>query len=120
MMSLCFSHAGPAPCCLTYELHIQSLTDGRMIYAININSDFYSKTNQMHNISHLFYFGTTFYMFRMLSPSIIRGPRLYIQYQVYVVHVLWLFAGKQPQCGMMLCVQSQTPDIGRRDRPKHV
>jgi len=25
---------------------------------------FYSKTNQMHNISNLFYFGTTLYMFR--------------------------------------------------------
>ena len=25
---------------------------------------FYSKTNQTHNISNLFYFGTTFYMFR--------------------------------------------------------
>jgi hypothetical protein len=50
---------------------------------------FYSKTNQMHNISNLFYFGTTFYMFRM---------------------VLWLLAGKQRQnlydIHMMLYVQS--------------
>ena len=42
---------------------------------------FYSKTNQMHNISNLFYFGTTIYMFRMVSPSIIRSLRLYIQHQ---------------------------------------
>jgi hypothetical protein len=34
---------------------------------------FYSKTNQMHNISNLLYFGTTLYMFRMVSPSIIRS-----------------------------------------------
>ena len=53
---------------------------------------FYSKTNQMHNISNLFYFGTTLYMFRMVSPSIIRSLRLYIQHQVYVIEVLWLLA----------------------------
>ena len=37
----------------------------------------------MHNISNLFYFGTTLYMIRTVSPSIIRSLRLYIQ-------VLWL------------------------------
>ena len=58
---------------------------------------FYSKTNQMHNISNLFYFGTTFYMFRTVSPSIISSLRLYIQHQVYVIQVLWLLASKQPQ-----------------------
>ena len=59
---------------------------------------FYSKTNQMHNISNLFYFGTTLYMFRTVSPSIIR----------YVIQILWLLASKQPQnpYGMMLYVQS--------------
>jgi len=41
---------------------------------------FYSKTNQMHNISNLFYFGTTLYMFQMVSLSIIRSLRLYIQH----------------------------------------
>ena len=83
---------------------------------------FYSKTNQMHNVSNLFYFGTTHYMFRTVFPSIIRSLRLYIQHQIYVIQVLWLLASKQPQnlYGMMLCVQSQTPDDKRRDRPKHV
>jgi len=47
---------------------------------------FYSKTNQMHNISNLFYFGTTLYMFRTVFPSIIRSLRLYVQHQVYVCH----------------------------------
>jgi len=53
---------------------------------------FYSKTNQIHNISNLFYFRTTLYMFRT----------------VYVTQVLWLLASKQPQnlYGMMLYVQS--------------
>jgi len=40
---------------------------------------FYSKTNQMNNISNLFYFGTTLYCLR-----------LYIQHQVYGIQVLWL------------------------------
>ena len=51
----------------------------------------------MHNISNLFYFGTTLYMFRTVSPSIIRSLRLYIQHHVYVIQVLWLLASKQPQ-----------------------
>ena len=61
-------------------------------------------------------------MIRTVSPSIIRSLRLYIQHQVYVIQVLWLFASKQPQnlYGMLLYVQSETPDDGRRDRPKHV
>ena len=54
---------------------------------------FYSKTNQMHNISNLFYFGTTLYMFRRVSPSIIRSLRLYIQH--HAIQVLWLLADAQ-------------------------
>jgi hypothetical protein len=34
---------------------------------------FYSNTNQKHNISNLFYFGTIVYMFRTVSPSITRS-----------------------------------------------
>ena len=40
----------------------------------------YSKTNQIHIISNLFYFWKTLYMFRTVSPSIIRSLRLYIQH----------------------------------------
>jgi len=69
---------------------------------------FYSKTNQMHNISNLFYFGTALYMFRTVSPSIIRTLRLYIQH--HTIQVLWLLASKQLQnlydMYLMLCVQS--------------
>jgi len=39
---------------------------------------------------NLFYFGTTLYMFRKVSPSIIRSLRLYLEHQVYVIQVLWL------------------------------
>jgi len=38
----------------------------------------------MYNISNLFYFGTTLYMFRNFSPSIIRILRLYIHLMLYV------------------------------------
>jgi len=69
---------------------------------------FCSKTNQMHNISNLFYFGTTLHMFRTVSPSIIRSLRLYIQH--HTIEVLWLLASKQPQnlydIYLMLYVQS--------------
>jgi hypothetical protein len=41
---------------------------------------FCSKTNQMHNTSNLFYFGTILYMFRTFFPSIIRSLKLYIQH----------------------------------------
>jgi len=57
-----------------------------------IKSYFYSKTNQMHNISNLFYFGTPLYMFRTVFPSIIRSLSPYIQHQVHVIEVMWLFA----------------------------
>jgi hypothetical protein len=68
----------------------------------------YNKTNQMHNTSNLFYFGTTLYLFRTVFPSIIRSLRLYIQHQVHVIYVLWQLASKQPQnlYGMMLYVES--------------
>jgi hypothetical protein len=65
---------------------------------------FYSKTNQIHNTSDLFYFGTTLYMFQTVFPSITRSLRLYIQHQIYVIQVLWPLASKRPQnlYGMML------------------
>ena len=90
----------------------------------------------MHNISNLFYFGTTLYMYRTVSPSIIRSLRLYVQY--HTIKVLWLRAsGNEMEIQfhvvpaskqstnlydiyLMLYVQSWTPDYGRKDRPKHV
>ena len=59
-------------------------------------------------------------MIRAVSPSIIRNVGVYIRYQVYVIHVLWLLASKQPQnlydMYLMLCVQSYALDDGRKDR----
>jgi len=45
-----------------------------------------------------FIFGTKLYMFRTVFPSIVRSLRLYIQYQVYVVQVLWLLASSHRTC----------------------
>jgi hypothetical protein len=60
----------------------------------------------MHNISNLFYFGTTLYMFQTVSPSILRSLRLHTQHHTIQV----LFASKQPQnlydTYLMLYVQS--------------
>jgi hypothetical protein len=67
---------------------------------------FCSKTNQMHNISNLFYFGTTLYMFRTVFPSIIRSLRLYTQHQVYVIQVLCLKPQNLYDIYLMLYVQS--------------
>jgi hypothetical protein len=49
----------------------------------------------MHNILNLFYFGTTLYMFRTVSPSIIRNSKLYVQH--HTIQDFWLLANKQPQ-----------------------
>jgi len=59
---------------------------------INNKFCFCSNTNQMHNISNLFYFGTKLYMFQTVYPSVIRSLRPYIQHQVHVTQVLWLLA----------------------------
>ena len=75
------------PLCVWFKMCFDICVD--VVWYILLH--FYSKTNQMH-ISNLFYFGTTLYMFRMVSPSIIRGLRLYIHHQVYVIQVPWLFA----------------------------
>jgi hypothetical protein len=84
--------------------------------------NFYSKTNQMHNILNIFYFGTTLYMLLTVFPSIIRSLKLYIQHQT--IQILWLLASKKPQnlydIYLMLYIQSYTRDDGQRDFPKHV
>ena len=60
----------------------------------------------MHNISNLFYFGITLYMFRTVSPPIIRSLRLCKQHQVYVIQVLWLLASKSSQSAQLVNGQS--------------
>jgi len=53
---------------------------------------------------------TTLYMFRMVSSSIIRSLRVYIQHQVYVIQVLWLLisalASSHGTCKVWCCMYS--------------
>jgi len=46
------------------------------------------KRTRCTNVSSLFYFGMTLYMFRTVFQSIIRSSRLYIQQQAYVKQIL--------------------------------
>jgi hypothetical protein len=50
------------------------------------------KPTRCTSFSNLFYFGITLYMFWMVVQYIIRSSRLYIQQQVYVKQILYLFA----------------------------
>jgi len=74
-------------------------------------------------ITNLFYFGTTLHMPRTVPPPITRSPRLHTQHQAHVIQVLWVHASMQSQnlhdTHPTMRAQSQTPDDGRRDRPKH-
>jgi hypothetical protein len=46
------------------------------------------KPKRCTNVSNLFYFGMTLYMFRTAFPSIIRSSRLYIKQQAFVKQIL--------------------------------
>jgi hypothetical protein len=78
------------------------------------------KPTRCTNVSYLFYFGMTLYMFRTVFLSIIRSSRLYIQQQAFVRQILLSACWRVQQylfdkC-MLLYVQSRTPDDGRKDR----
>jgi hypothetical protein len=62
---------------------LESQVGIRLICNCNHYNVFLSKTNQMHNISNLFYFETILYMFLRVSPFIIRSLRLYIYLMLY-------------------------------------
>ena len=79
------------------------------------------KPTRCTNVSNLFYFGMTLYMFRTVYQSIIRSSRLYIQQQAYVKKIL-MSSGQQYLFHICLLpyVQSWTPGDGWRYHPKHV
>jgi hypothetical protein len=68
---------------------------------------FYSKTNQIHYISNLFYFVVALYMFRAVFSSIIRILRLYIQHQVYIKHILLTASGNEKELSSISLASSQ-------------
>ena len=71
------------------------------------------KPNRCTNVSNLFYFGMTLYMFQTVSPSIIRV-------QDCTDTAICLLAKYLFDKCLLLYVQSWTPDDGRKYRPKHV
>jgi len=83
-----------------------------LFYYSLLYSDFYSKTNQLHQCIKSIYIGMTLYMFRTVFPSTISSSRLYIQQPN---RYCCLF----DKC-LLLYVQSWTADDGQKDRPKHV
>jgi len=83
-----------------------------LFYYSLLYSDFYSKTNQLHQCIKSIYIGMTLYMFRTIFPSTISSSRQYIQQPN---RYCCLF----DKC-LLLYVQSWTADDGQKDRPKHV
>ena len=65
-----------------------------------------------------FIFGIELYMFRTGFLSIIRSLVLYTQQQVYVVQVS-SHHNLYDIC-LLLCIQYQTPDDGKKTSPKHI
>jgi len=56
--------------------------------AVHHNIIYIVKPTRRTNVSNLFYFGMTLYMFRTVFPSIIRSSRLYKQQLAYVKQIL--------------------------------
>ena len=69
------------------------------------------KPTRCTNVSNLFYIGMTLHRFRTVFPSIIGSSRLarLASRQQYLFDIC-----------LLPCVQSWTPDDGRKDRPKPV
>jgi len=63
------------------------------------------------NVSNIFYFWMTLYMFRTVFPSIIRSSRLYIQQQAFVKQILLSACADSSICLF---------DDGWKDHQKHV
>jgi len=75
MYYVSFNQYDKVPSCshVSFVLVIVLVCRGRLLNTVCKIMFFYSKTNQRHNISNWFYFGTTLYRFRTFSPSIIRS-----------------------------------------------
>ena len=69
---------------------------------INIGVYFYSKTNQMHNMSNLFYFATTLYMFRTVFPQAATEPVWHVPDAVCTVLGSWWWTKRPSETCRML------------------
>jgi len=75
-----FSTAPPSIAWLQYKFDVHTAVHHNIISIV--------KPTSCTNISNLFYFGMTLYMFRTVFPFIIRSSRLYIQQQAFVKQIL--------------------------------
>jgi hypothetical protein len=79
---------------------------------------FYSKTNQMHNISHLFW-NNTLHVLDIHSVHHQEEDHTHsIRYMSYRFCGLLASSHKTCMTYLMPCVRSEAPDDGRRDHPK--
>ena len=56
--------------------------------AVHCNIISIVKPTRCTNVSNLFYFGMTLYMFRTVFPSAIRSSRLYLQQKAFVKQIM--------------------------------
>ena len=78
-------HLSNRYCCLLASGYQMELYVHRAVHH-NIISK--AKPTRCTNVSNLFYFGMTLYMFRTVFPSIIRSSRLYKRQQAFVKQIL--------------------------------
>ena len=66
------------------------------------------KPTRCTNVSNLYYFGITLYMFRAVFPSIIRSSRLYIQQQAFFKPIL---LSACYQADSRICLTNACPSV---------
>ena len=85
----------------TCQAHSRSSRLNETAYPVNDRYNFYIsivKSTSCANVTNLFYFRMTLYLFRTVFPSIISSSRLYIQQQSYVKQILlsaWMTLGSK-------------------------
>jgi len=82
------------------------------------------KPTRFTNVSNLFYFGMTLYMFLTVFPSIMKSSRQYIQQQVFVKETLlsaWLLASQQSSsiCFTHACCWMHNLELLELDAPTY-
>ena len=105
--------------CLQSHTKHESTTYGKISISLMLHQVYFSVIKP--TICTIFrVYWKSLYMFRLSVH--------HKEFNVYIIQVSWLHASVPPSMQssnlydiyLMLCVQSWTPDDGRKDRPKHV
>jgi hypothetical protein len=83
-----FPNLAQSPMCLEAKLECHTSQNFDVHRAVHRNIISIVKLTRCTNVSNLFYFKMTLYMFRTVLPYIIRSWRLYIQQQIFVKQIL--------------------------------